>query len=84
MIRPRVIDGKIYAPCVIGTLPDRVAGRDAATARAAAFRLMSIVLFFRSRNATGRGDTGKGAALAQNAMRIDAIARDIDRKGAIR
>lgn len=84
MIKPRVINGVTYAAGRLEAIPTGATGRDAVTARVAALRLASIVYFSRSRNATMRGNPRKGASLAENGLRFDAIAADLERRGAFR
>lgn len=83
MARTHVIGGRIYAPAKLLTLPGRVTGLDAATARAAAYRLSAVVVSNRARTATATGDRAKGKTLLAIALRAVDLAREIERRGTL-
>ncbi len=83
MARTHVIWGRIDAPAKLLTLPGRVTGIDAATARAAAYRLAAVVMFNCARSASAIGDRAKGKALVACGLRADQLARETERRGAL-
>ncbi len=78
-----VIGRQVIAAANPDQLPDRATGRDAATARAAAYRLAALVAFGRSSRATVRGDRSIGASLARAGLRLETEAKSLDRRGAL-
>lgn len=76
-----VIRRQVLAAANPEQLPDRVTGRDAATARGAAMRLAALVLFGQSKRATLAGDPARGADLARMGLRRERYAADLDRRG---
>ena len=78
-----VVGRQVLAAARPDQLHDRVRGVDGASARAAACRLAALVIFGQSKRATMAGDKAKGARLAQSGLRLDLVAKTLDRRGVL-
>ena len=76
-----VIGRQVVAAANPEQLPDRVTGVDAATARAAAYRLAALAMFHNSGRVRARGNTDRAAELARMGLRRETAAKDLDRRG---